>query len=154
MPSPRSAFSCSEALRGVNEVAVALAAATLAVVGVRLALSLGSLRKLTDERHRQSVTDQLTGLGNRRRLAEVLDSFFAEQAAQLVAPRTLAFLYVDLDHFKEINDSFGHSAGDHLLEQIGPRIDPCLTESDLLARIGGDEFAVLLIDCRPTRATR
>ena len=138
--------------RGVNAVALALAGVTLAVVGLRLAFSLGSLRKLTDERHRQAVTDQLTGLGNRRRLAEVLDSFFAEQAAQLVVPRTIAFLYVDLDHFKEINDSFGHSAGDQLLEQIGPRVDPCLSEADLLARIGGDELAVVLIDSDLTHA--
>ncbi len=139
-------------ITGVNGVAVALAGSTLAVVGLRLALSLGSLRKLTDERHRQSVTDQLTGLGNRRRLAEVLDSFFAEQANELAIRRTVAFLYVDLDHFKEINDSFGHSAGDQLLEQIGPRIGPCLTESDLLARIGGDELAVILVDANLTRA--
>jgi diguanylate cyclase (GGDEF)-like protein len=59
----------------------------------------------------------------------------------------LAFLFVDLNHFKEINDSFGHASGDQLLRQIGPRIRACLRESDLLLRIGGDELAIILLDC-------
>ena len=64
----------------VDPVAVGLATATLVVVGLRLGLSVGSLRALTEERHRQAVTDQLTGLGNRRRLAAVLEAFFADAA--------------------------------------------------------------------------
>jgi diguanylate cyclase len=138
----------------VAPAAVALAAATLVVVCVRLGLSVHSLRTLTEERHRQAVTDQLTGLGNRRRLAHVLETFFADHENTATDPRNLAFLFVDLNHFKEINDSFGHPAGDQLLTQIGPRIETCLGESDLLVRIGGDELAVILIDSGTERAAR
>lgn len=137
----------------IDAVAVALAASTLAVVGVRLTLSLGSLRKLTEERHFLSVTDQLTGLGNRRQLADVLDGFFAD-SDEPGEQRTLTFLFVDLDQFKEVNDSFGHTAGDQLLTQIGPRITGCLTSSALLTRIGGDELAVILFDADVDDVTR
>jgi diguanylate cyclase len=141
-------------VRSISPVAVALAAATLVVVGVRLALSVRSLRTLTEERHRQAITDQLTGLGNRRRLAHVLDGFFADHEDAATDARNLAFLFVDLNHFKEINDSFGHPAGDQLLTQIGPRIETCLGDSDLLVRIGGDELAVILVDSDSERAAR
>ena len=136
----------------INSVAVGLATATLAVVGIRLTLSVASLRKLTEQRHRQAITDQLTGLGNRRRLASVLDGFFADHADQATDARRLAFLFVDLDQFKEVNDSFGHPAGDQLLTQIGPRFQHCLGPNDLLVRIGGDEMAVVLVDAEDAHA--
>jgi diguanylate cyclase (GGDEF)-like protein len=139
---------------GTSAVAVALAAATLLVAGIRLRFSVASLRRLTDERHLQAVTDQLTGLGNRRRLAQALDRFFADHADPASSPRTLAFLFVDLDQFKEVNDAFGHPAGDQLLTQIGPRIKSCLESSDLLVRIGGDELAIILFDAGTERAIR
>jgi diguanylate cyclase len=126
---------------GASPVAIALAAGTLLVTGVRLALTLGSLRSLTAERYEQAITDQLTGLGNRRRLDEVLGKFFSQSSA---SDAQLAFLFVDLDHFKEVNDSFGHAAGDQLLRQIGPRIRSCLGERHLVARVGGDELVVVL----------
>ena len=129
--------------RHIEPTAIALASITLAIVAVRLALTMRSLRNITEERRRQAVTDQLTGLGNRRRLAGVLDRFFADHDND--EPATLAFLFVDLDGFKQVNDSFGHSAGDQLLRQIGPRIRGCLGDGDLLTRIGGDELAVLLV---------
>jgi diguanylate cyclase (GGDEF)-like protein len=140
-------------LHPIDSVAIGLAAATLVVVGVRLGLSVSSLRRLTEERHRQAVTDHLTGLGNRRRLTSVLDLFFADQADPTTETRRLAFLFVDLNLFKEVNDSFGHPAGDQLLSQLGPRFQSCLTSADLLARIGGDEFAVLLVDADADRAS-
>ncbi|HZP72304.1 MAG TPA: EAL domain-containing protein [Gaiellaceae bacterium] len=136
--------------RHVEPTAIALAGCTLAVVALRLALSLRSLRSLTEERRRQAVTDQLTGLGNRRRLADVLERFFARSDDELA---TVAFLFVDLDGFKQVNDSFGHSAGDQLLRQIGPRIGRCLGDDDLLMRIGGDELAVLLVGASVEHAT-
>ena len=140
------------AAHGVDPVAVGLATATLGVVGVRLSLSTRSMRILTEQRHFQAVTDQLTGLGNRRRLSQVLDGYFAEQADPAAPIRRLAFLFVDLDHFKEVNDSFGHPAGDQLLRQIGPRIQSCLRDTDLLVRIGGDELAVILLDTAAEQA--
>lgn len=131
--------------RSIGGVALGLATATLLTVGLRLALSVRGLQSLSEERARQSVTDDLTGLCNRRYLFRVLDAFFAESGAETPG-RTLAFLFVDLNHFKEINDSFGHPAGDELLRQLGARLSTSLRDSDLLVRLGGDEFAVVLID--------
>jgi diguanylate cyclase (GGDEF)-like protein len=136
---------------GMSATAIALATGTLLVTGIRLALTLGSLRSLTAERHQQAMTDQLTGLGNRRRLDQVLTRFFS--AGSSVPRAELAFLFVDLDHFKEVNDSFGHAAGDQLLRQIGPRIRNCLSDGDLLVRIGGDELAIVLFNSGETRAS-
>ncbi len=140
-------------LQHMNPVAVGLATAALVVVGVRLALSVGGLRALTQERHRQAVTDDLTGLRNRRHLFQILDGFFAEQAGAPMAERRLAFLFLDLSHFKEINDSFGHPAGDEVLKQLGARLMGSLRDSDLLVRLGGDEFAVVLMDADADGAT-
>jgi diguanylate cyclase len=136
----------------VIQIAVGLATGTLVVVGLRLALSVHGLRALTEERHRQAVTDELTGLGNRRQLTILLDAFFEDLANPATPPRSLAFLFVDLDHFKEINDSFGHSAGDELLKQLGPRLRSSLRASDVLIRIGGDELGALLVDSDPAYA--
>jgi len=136
----------------VSQIAVGLATATLVVVGVRLALSVHGLRALTEERHRQAVTDELTGLGNRRQLTSMLDAYFEDLADPATSRRTMAFLFVDLDHFKEINDSFGHSAGDELLKQLGPRLRSSLRASDVLVRIGGDELGAVLIDSDPAYA--
>jgi diguanylate cyclase len=130
----------------VGRVSLGLAAATLVVAGVRSALSLIGLRNLTDQRRRESVTDQLTGLGNRRALFHLLDAFMAEQHDPDVPARSLAFMFVDLDRFKEVNDSFGHGTGDELLRQLGARLKDSLRESDLVVRLGGDEFAVALLD--------
>jgi diguanylate cyclase len=134
-------------------IAVALASATLATVGIRLTLSVRSLRSLTQQRHHQSVTDHLTGLGNRRFLFGVLDGFFADQSDSTIRSRRLAFLYIDLDRFKEINDSFGHPAGDELLRQLGERFNRPLRPCDALVRVGGDEFAAVLLDADADDAT-
>jgi diguanylate cyclase (GGDEF)-like protein len=136
-------------MHSIDTLALGLAVATLATVGLRLALSVRRLRALTEERHRQAMTDELTGLGNRRQLFSLLDSFFADNADPRTAQRHLAFLFIDLDHFKEINDSFGHSAGDDLLRQLGPRLASSLRSTDILVRVGGDEFGVLIMDATP-----
>jgi len=135
-----------DTLHQVTPVAIGLATATLITVGVRLALSVRGLRILTEKRHRQAITDELTGLGNRRQLFNLLDAFFADYANPETVDRRLSLLYVDLDHFKEINDSFGHSAGDEVLRQLGPRLISRLRDTDVLVRVGGDELAVLIMD--------
>ena len=128
----------------IGRPAIALATATLVVAGVRLSFSVRQMRTLTAQRQLQSITDELTGLGNRRRLTQVLDSFFADSDDHSGGKLQLAFLFIDLDHFKEINDSFGHAAGDELLGQLGPRLTRSLRGTDLLVRLGGDEFAAVL----------
>jgi diguanylate cyclase (GGDEF)-like protein len=135
-----------------GRVAVALAAVTLATAGGRFALSLLALRTLTERRHRQSITDELTGLGNRRALNQLLDPFLAAHTDADAPGRRLAFLFVDLTRFKEVNDSFGHAAGDEILRQLGSRLKDSLRDSDLVARLGGDEFAVALVDADADRA--
>ncbi len=88
-------------------------------------------------------TDSLTGLSNRFVLRDVL-------AQALRQKRKVALLSIDLDHFKSVNDSHGHSAGDELLKAVSKRLQACVRPGDLVARLGGDEFAVLLLD--PTTA--
>src|SRR3546814_3353791 len=85
--------------------------------------------------------DQLTGLPNRGFLQDRLK--LARSTAR--RDRTgLSVLYLDLDKFKEVNDNLGHSVGDLMLQGIADRLKQCLRESDTVARIGGDEFVVLL----------
>jgi diguanylate cyclase (GGDEF)-like protein len=138
----------------VTRVALGLATATLVVVGARLSLSARDLRLVTEERHRQAQTDELTGLGNRRHLLHVIDTYFADFNDPWTAERTLAFLFIDLNHFKEINDSFGHPAGDELLRQLGPRLMRAVPTSGSVFRLGGDELAVLLVDVNAEEATK
>lgn len=85
-------------------------------------------------------TDALTGLANRSTFAERLAQSFA--AAQRGAS-PFAILYLDLDKFKPVNDTFGHPVGDLLLQQVALRLKSCTRQSDLVARLGGDEFAIL-----------
>ena len=138
-------------LRSLSVIAVGFATLTLVLVGLRLVRSIRAMRALSQQRREQSVTDELTGLRNRRYLTTILDSYFAELDAG-IATQSLAFLFVDLDRFKEVNDTFGHLAGDQLLTQFGPRLQARLREEDLLVRLGGDEFVVLLADASPEYA--
>ena len=85
-------------------------------------------------------TDPLTGLPNRATFIERLGLSFA--AARRGAP-AFAVLYLDLDRFKDVNDTLGHPAGDRLLITVGERLKSAVRETDLVARLGGDEFAVL-----------
>ncbi len=133
-------------LHATSRLALGLATATLLLVGIRLVVSVRGMRSLSQERRHQSVTDELTGLGNRRCLHTVLDAFFADYDVTAARPRSIAFLFLDLNHFKEINDTFGHPVGDKLLKQLGPRLSACLREADLPIRLGGDEFVVVLVD--------
>jgi diguanylate cyclase (GGDEF)-like protein len=133
-------------LHATSRIALDLATATLLLVGIRLAVSVRGMRALSQERRHQAVTDDLTGLGNRRRLQTVLDAFFDDYDPAAAQQRFLAFLFIDLNHFKQINDTFGHPAGDMLLKLLGPRLAACLRDGDLLIRLGGDEFVAVLID--------
>jgi diguanylate cyclase (GGDEF)-like protein/PAS domain S-box-containing protein len=96
-----------------------------------------------------STHDSLTGLMRRRWLEQRLTVLLTEHSEQ---PAKHALLYVDLDQFKVINETFGHSAGDHLLRAVADVIRAQVREGDVLARTGGDEFGLLLAHCPPARA--
>src|SRR5256714_2931192 len=98
-------------------------------------------KKAEHELERQALHDTLTGLPNRSLLLDRLEQAL-RTARRLATP--LALLVMDLDRFKEINDTFGHRAGDLLIGEVAHRITADLRETDTLARLGGDEFAVIL----------
>ncbi len=93
-----------------------------------------------DELRRRALEDPLTGLANRALLASQLDAELRH--ARRLGSR-VAVLVLDLDRFKTVNDTLGHSAGDALLRQVATRLTACVREEDLVARPGGDEFTVL-----------
>ncbi len=96
-----------------------------------------------EEAERHAYHDALTGLANRIRLGEELDRRLAE--AEALGER-VALLYLDIDGFKVVNDTLGHEAGDELLRAVADRLRPVLSETDLMARMSGDEFVVVLDD--------
>ena len=118
---------------------VALATFTLLLAAARTFVSFRHVQRLSDARH-QAVTDELTGLGNRRFLFEHGE----ERLQSGDAADRLALILIDLDNFKEINDTFGHHAGDELLRETARRLAARMVDPDLLVRLGGDEFALLI----------
>jgi PAS domain S-box-containing protein len=94
-----------------------------------------------DELHHRACYDSLTGVANRRLLVERLDQALRRSALD---GKTHALIFVDVDRFKNINDSLGHVTGDGFLVAIGSRLKGVVRSRDLLARFGGDEFVVLL----------
>jgi diguanylate cyclase (GGDEF)-like protein/PAS domain S-box-containing protein len=106
-------------------------------------------RDITERRNAEQTiidlarTDSLTGLPNRIAFLDRLHLAFARARR---GARPFAVLYLDLDHFKDVNDTLGHPAGDALLKVIASRLKSCVRESDMVSRFGGDEFAVLQED--------
>ena len=105
---------------------------------------VSELRGLTQQMSYQAAHDPLTGLINRReferRLDEAMDAAHAEQAVHML-------FYMDLDRFKAVNDSCGHLAGDNMLREVAALIKHQVRDSDVVGRLGGDEFGALLIGC-------
>jgi len=94
----------------------------------------------------QATHDPLTGLGNR---AAVLDTLDRELARGFRESRPVGLLVIDVDHFKRVNDTHGHPAGDGVLREVGRRLSEVLRPYDTLGRYGGEEFLVILPDCDP-----
>jgi diguanylate cyclase (GGDEF)-like protein len=117
--------------------------AILAVVLVIFQYLVGELLKSkqrAEELRRRATTDELTGLANRERFNAVLQE---KLAAASDSAESFAVMLVDLDRFKEINDTLGHHYGDVLLRDLSPRLAESVGPNGLVARLGGDEFAVL-----------
>ena len=124
--------------------AVGLLILVLVAVAVRtLSITITRLNDAQKAEEYNAMHDQLTGLPNRRYLTEWLTTAMAGAHR---AGRELHVLYFDLDGFKAVNDSFGHEAGDHVLQVTAGRLRSALRSSDFVARIGGDEFVAALPD--------
>jgi diguanylate cyclase (GGDEF)-like protein/PAS domain S-box-containing protein len=98
---------------------------------------------------REALRDPLTGLANRALFLEAVEQAIRRHKAH--PEYNFAVLFVDIDGFKPINDRYGHAEGDHLLRSVADRLRRCLDSRDIVARVGGDEFAILLDDVRDWR---
>ena len=106
-----------------------------------LATDVTDLKKVERELQRLARVDTLTGLANRRQFDELLDQSLARYRR---AKRPQALIFLDIDHFKTINDTHGHAAGDAVLKEFAARLQASLRETDVAARLSGDEFVVIL----------
>jgi diguanylate cyclase (GGDEF)-like protein/PAS domain S-box-containing protein len=102
-----------------------------------------ALQESRRELEAQARLDSLTGLANRREFDERLVHALGRSRRHGSA---VALMYMDIDHFKQVNDRFGHAAGDEVLRAFGQRLSDCVRSGDLVARLGGDEFVVLIED--------
>jgi diguanylate cyclase len=114
---------------------------------IRNAKAYAELGRIASANAHAATHDPLTGLPNRRQLYERAEQLFRSSNDQGL----FALLLIDLNHFKEVNDTLGHGAGDKVLQTVAAHLRDAATPSDLVARLGGDEFAVLLGDL-PTPA--
>lgn len=133
----------------------ALYAGALSVFGMTLVLSYlqDNRERAERESERLSTIDPRTSLLNRREFERRADlALAAATTSESASPPDVAIVMLDLDHFKEVNTRHGHAIGDRLLEAIGAALADCTREGDSLARIGGDEFAVLLVGVDEARA--
>jgi len=125
--------------KDVLPLGVILATCTLMLAIVRMGFAFRQLQSLAESK-REARTDELTGLPNRRLFYETLRKSLEPGSGR----QHLAVLMIDLDRFKEINDSLGHSVGDEVLRQLGPRLATVVDGDGTVARLGGDEFGLLV----------
>jgi len=123
-------------LSGSEENVVAGAIACMLL----FSLTLARMAVLTFAHRRMADTDVLTGLRNRRSFTEALAAYGGPDAAKRPG---LSLLLLDIDHFKRINDTYGHDGGDRVLATVGALLRGCVRDGDIVARYGGEEFAVL-----------
>ncbi|GAA0220445.1 bifunctional diguanylate cyclase/phosphodiesterase [Cryptosporangium japonicum] len=133
----RSAGQARESFRREQEQAAQAAA---------LGSALAEQQALQGQLTYRALHDPLTGLANRSKLTEALDRVLADAEPASDGDRSYALLLIDLDGFKDVNDTHGHPIGDELLVQVADRFSRALPDGALLARLGGDEFAVLIGD--------
>jgi diguanylate cyclase (GGDEF)-like protein len=106
-------------------------------------------RQLKAQAEIQARTDYLTGLHNRRHFAQLAERELARSISQQIP---LSLLMIDIDHFKSINDTWGHAAGDEVLQRVAQIIKNMLCDLDIVARLGGEEFSVVLLETAAEQA--
>lgn len=107
----------------------------------KLQLQLEKIESLQDELREQAIRDPLTGLYNRRYLSEALERELAQAKR---GHSTISFVMIDIDHFKEVNDAFGHATGDKILQKLAAQLLNHTRTGDIVCRYGGEEFLVVL----------
>ena len=117
-----------------------LLAALVYVLGTSRSSAMQLVRERTDQLEHQALHDSLTGLPNRALILDRIGQMLARARRQHTP---VATLFLDLDNFKDINDTLGHRAGDQLLVEVGARLSGAIRDSDTVGRLGGDEFVVL-----------
>ncbi len=110
--------------------------------GICMARDVTALHQSERQRRYDQTHDALTSLPNRYRFEEILNQRFGETTAALDA--VFAVIFINLDHFKDVNDSLGHGAGDMVLARVADRLRAVVDSDDVVARLGGDEFAILI----------
>jgi diguanylate cyclase (GGDEF)-like protein len=140
-------------LLALSPIVIVVAERSLVLLPVLLLPVLAVYRSalLSAEKEHQAMHDALTDLPNRLQFSEVIARRFENARSKSIRG---AVLLIDLDRFKEVNDTLGHQTGDALLCQIGPRIQPALPDGGVVARLGGDEFAVMIPDVAADEALR
>ncbi|WP_373071487.1 EAL domain-containing protein [Sulfurimonas sp.] len=113
----------------------------LEAIRASMVQTFSRLNKEQKELYRMARTDSLSGLANRHSLDEYLKRQIADSAHD---KKEFAFLFLDIDHFKTVNDELGHTIGDELLKSVSSKIKEAIPENDFVARVGGDEFVVIL----------
>ena len=131
-------------------MSIRLGIALTAIAPITVASVMSARNQLLLGLQHMATHDPLTDLLNRRAFSETAGEQISA-AARLKRP--VAFLMLDVDHFKSINDTYGHGAGDQVLSKLAASMRSGLREDDVLGRLGGEEFAVLLAGCTPEQAT-
>ena len=122
-------------------ISLRLGISLIAIAPIMLACVMESRNDLLKELHQLARNDPLTGVLNLKAFRDDAQGFLARNSGQC------AILMFDLDHFKAINDTYGHAAGDKVLITFARRVRDCLRSQDILGRMGGDEFAAMLCNC-------
>jgi two-component system cell cycle response regulator len=164
-PTPSAAPDASPARLAVLAVAAVIAPTTMTVqslcgaephlliagvaCNVLFLLVLGRMAGLIRSQRHAAITDALTGLRSRRFFEQALH---AESSRSIRNGSELSMLLVDIDHFKSVNDTFGHNGGDRVLVEVAQRLGNLIRPGDLVARYGGEEFVVLLPGASPAVA--
>jgi diguanylate cyclase (GGDEF)-like protein len=139
------------ALAGIRQTLYANLAISIVVTLVVLLLTHLALGRYQQRMEQMAAIDKLTGLLNRQAFTIFIDKLFAEHRRE---PRPTSVLLADVDHFKGINDRFGHLVGDHVLQEVTQRLQDGLRESDIAVRWGGEEFLLILRGCDLAEAQR